>query len=135
MIIDYLYNIRNIISNSPNDNKKISNVIISNDILIDFLRGGNIAEKYQHGGTGDVVQKARALNTSLKEMLDSMTGEGEGVKTHEKMIEIATVAIELIKFLGELIDEQKSSNLGVVQKQIAELVTSLSQYINIEKYP
>ena len=85
----------------------------------------------------DTVAGFKEINTNLKNLLDKVTGEinednpvnRKSTDINKEIIEIAQVAITLIKFLGELLKEKPDNKLIELQKEIAGITLSLEKYL------
>ena len=149
MLRDYLCQISNIIySKIPNAKnqsdmrnrvdakREIDRVIKTNNIILNIISQSNkfAPKKYSHqSGSGiqgltESIDEFGKINDKLHNLLGTMHG-ADTKKINEEIIEIANVAIILIKFLGELIDKSGDKSLSEVQEQVAAIVLGLESYL------
>jgi hypothetical protein len=124
------------------ENQTIINKIIGfNDLLLRRLalaKGNNLNMNYssvynhQYGSGADepgptldkLIQDMEGINDSLSKMMR----EEIKIDTQE-FINVATDAVEMIKFLGQLIEEGKNVKLTEIQQQIFDIVNQLDKYL------
>jgi hypothetical protein len=151
MLRDYLCQISNIIySKIPNAKnqsdtrnradakREIDRVIKTNNIILNTISQSNkfAPKKYNHqSGSGSGIQglsesidRFGEINDKLHKLLGTMNGADMN-QINEEIMEIASVAITLIKFLGELINKNGDESLTKVQEQVADIVLGLEKYL------
>lgn len=147
MIREYLHRIRNIIYNKQinefglhniENQTNVNKVIKSNDLLLKRLANGNNLNtnnssvyKYHYGSGGNDSSSMDKLIEDMDEINESLNkiiNEEIKINTQE-FINIATDAIEMIKFLGQLIEEGKNIKITEIQQQIFDIIDQLNKYL------
>ena len=92
-------------------------------------------KQYGNGeGVDQVMEKMRNVNTKLKQHIDNIQGNISNRRSIEEKIhdvqEVGEVAVDLIKFIGDLIEKTGDKSLQRIQEQIADMVTILGKYLD-----
>jgi hypothetical protein len=147
MIRDYFGKIRKIIYNNQIckyglydnvDSHEIDQIIGSNVNLLKHLSNRrnrrNNHKIYQNGGDlSELSTQIDSLQRAVNKMYTHEIEEQNGEKRIAFIDMMGNDAINLIKFLGELVqqstDETKKTKLIAIQNQIKDIVVELSQYL------
>lgn len=110
---------------------------IQNIIRSVYDRSTNTTSKSNQTGSGSdkITQTIKKINSELNDLTEQIRiDQHSDPKTKstlrfEKFKEITEVSIELIKFLGELIELNDDAELKKTQEQIAEMTLLLDKYL------
>jgi hypothetical protein len=119
---------------------RLDDVIYANNALISSLEsnktknfhpishyvGGTLQSKLDFIKIENNVDK---ISNQLNDLIYRIE-KGDLHLTIEQIHEIAKDSIEMVKFLGKLVDETKNKQFGVIQGQIADIVQVLIGYLD-----
>ena len=158
MLRNYLYQISNIIHDAYKSNTQcitgcanmdhtMGQVIRANNIVLKMVKKSKLKllkphrSEFRQSGSGieELSASITTLTQSMQALLDNMTtmdkSSGEMLDHSKEITEIAGVGIQLIQFLGELIEKSTSDNKKIteIQAQVAKIVLDLGAYLEPPK--